>query len=97
MEKISVIWCCVVMLLSLGVVSGLVIGAPEESETGKPERGRRMSEGVNTSNAESKGELDSVVMYVGTYTPKGEGIYIFSLDLKTGNIVKIDILFLHQL
>ncbi len=49
-----------------------------------------MSEGVNTSNTESKGELDSVVMYVGTYTPKGEGIYIFSLDLKTGNIVEID-------
>jgi len=49
-----------------------------------------MSESINTSNTESKTELDSVVMYVGTYTPKGEGIYIFSLDLNTADIVAID-------
>ncbi len=49
-----------------------------------------MSESVNTSKSKSKAEIGSVAMYVGTYTPKGEGVYIFSLDLKTGNVVKVD-------
>ena len=34
---------------------------------------------------------DSVLAYVSTYTPNGQGIYLFSLDLKTGVLTQIKV------
>ncbi len=34
---------------------------------------------------------DSVLAYVSTYTPNGQGIYLFSLDLKTGLLTQIKV------
>jgi 6-phosphogluconolactonase len=88
MEKRITICCVVGLIMSFGAVPGIVMATPEGN--GEPERGGPMSESTRTLKAEGEVGADSVIMYVGTYTPKGEGIYVFSFDPKTGGFAEVE-------
>jgi 6-phosphogluconolactonase len=75
-------------MMVFGGVSGIVTATPAENkESGG---GKSMSESIKAQNTEGEAGSDSVIMYVGTYTPKGEGIYVFGFNLKSVEFTKIE-------
>src|SRR6266446_6317140 len=41
--------------------------------------------------ADARGSAGSILAYVGSYTPNGQGIYLFSLDLSSGALTQIKV------
>ena len=47
--------------------------------------------GPMIGQADARGSAGSILAYVGSYTPNGQGIYLFSLDLSSGALTQIKV------